>query len=65
MQYDCDKVHHGLESPEHNMGIMIQENKNENKDNSDKIYDFTFYLNIYLKIYNQLGMIIIITLFYL
>jgi hypothetical protein len=27
MQYDCDKVHHGLESPEHNMGIMIQKKK--------------------------------------
>jgi len=27
MQYDCDKVHHGLKSPEHNMGIMIQKKK--------------------------------------
>jgi hypothetical protein len=46
MQYDCDKVHHGLESPEHNMGIMIQENKNEKKDNSDKTAQRHNYMGI-------------------
>jgi hypothetical protein len=36
MQYNCNKLRHGLKSPEHNMGIMIQKKTRENKDNSDK-----------------------------
>jgi len=48
MRYDCDKVHHGLESPEHNMGIMIQEKKKtrEKKDNSDKTAQRHNYMGI-------------------